>query len=365
MGKIKLAHFSGRGETNNRHFPGMNKENTAQWRRRGFLGGTLVAAGAAAGWLVRRFSGASLPAPTGGSRRLDDRFLYDVAEFERTDPALLLYDAAGEFETGMASVRRMIAWPEQGIIVAGDAELQWFDFKGQPLRRWNLDAIPHCLLPLGPEELAVGFTDRFIILDSEGRTRFTSPALGRRTYITSLARHEARWFVADAGNREIVVCDGETGREVDRFGRKDAARGNPGFNVPKDQHLRVVNPGMLRIETYTLDGRFVSAWGEPGMRIDRFCGCCNPVYFALTPDGDFVTSEKGLARINVYAADGSFKGAVAGPDLLVTDKDLAKRACLDCAVGAGFDVALTTDREVLALDPYRRVVRRFHPRNLT
>ena len=76
-----------------------------------------------------------------------------------------------------------------------------------------------------------------------------------------------------------------------------------------------------------------------GMAINRFCGCCNPVYFALTSDGGFITSERGLARVNIYSASGSFKGAVAGPETLVDDKQLAKRACADCRQGGGFDVA--------------------------
>jgi hypothetical protein len=186
-----------------------------------------------------------------------------------------------------------------------------------------------------------------------------------------MAVHEGRLYLADAGNREVAVCDLPTGKVLHRFGRKDPSLNNPGFNVPSpyfalavagDGQLRVANPGLLRVETYTLDGRFVSAWGEPGMGIDRFCGCCNPVYFALTPTGDYITSEKGLARIKVHAADGSFQGVVAGPDLLVADKELARRACVDCTVGAGFDVAAASNGEILALDPYRQTVRRFRAR---
>jgi hypothetical protein len=178
--------------------------------------------------------------------------------------------------------------------------------------------------------------------------------------------------MADAGTREVLICDRRSGEVLEHFGKKDPVRGNPGFNVPSpyfalavapDGQLRVANTGLLRVETYTLDGRFVSSWGGPGMKIDRFCGCCNPAYFALTRSGDFITSEKGLARINVYAADGSYKGAVAGPNMLVTDKDLAKRACTDCSVGAGFDVTVDANGDVLMLDPYRKVVRRFRAKN--
>jgi hypothetical protein len=351
----------------------MNREATGQWRRRGFLGGALVAAGAAAGWVVRRLNGppAQLARTTTAP---DDRFVYDVSEFEKTDPALLLYEPAGAFDTRMAQVRRMTDWRDRGIVVAGDELLCLFDADGSLGKSWPLDRTPHCLLALNGDELMVGSGNRFQVFDSNGKSQFSSAPFGPKTYLTSIAVHEDRLFAADAGNREVVVCERQTGRVLDRFGKKDSARGNPGFNVPSpyfalgigsDGMLRVVNPGMLRVETYTLDGRFVSAWGQPGMRIDRFCGCCNPVYFALTPAGDFITSEKGLARINVYAADGSFKGAVAGPDTLVTDKELARRACVDCTVGSGFDVALAANGDVLALDPYSRTVRRFQPKQPT
>ena len=86
------------------------------------------------------------------------------------------------------------------------------------------------------------------------------------------------------------------------------------------------------------------------------------VYFALTKDGDFITSEKGLARINHYTGDGEFLGAVAGPDTLVPDKEMVRKANLGGAVGVGFDVALNQQGHVLALDPYRKSVRTFAPK---
>lgn len=349
----------------------MSEESRTQWRRRSFLGGALVAAGAAAGWVVRRFNSLDGQPVRQGTVVLDSRFTYDVSEFETTDPALLLYVAAGEFATGMNEVKRLVNWPGHGLVVGGDASLRLFDIAGSVTAHWPLESPPHCLLVQGDEQLLVGHANRYVVMDDKGKKQFESPSLGRRTYLTSLAAHGDHLFLADAGNREVIVCDRDSGRVIERFGKKDASRGNPGFNVPSpyfalavapDETLRVVNPGMLRVETYTLDGHFVSAWGEPGMKIDRFCGCCNPVYFALTNSGDFITSEKGLARINVYGADGSFKGAVAGPETLVTDKALAKAACHDCTVGAGFDVTIAGNGDVLTLDPYRKVVRRFQPK---
>lgn len=371
MSKIGLVHFLPGLESFNRSLFVMDRQSSLHWRRRGFLGGALVAAGAAAGWLVRRFNGPeaqfrkSTTAP-------DGRFLYDVSEYETTDPALLLYTAADEFPTRFKTAKRLVDWPGRGIVVAGDQSLRLFAPDGSVLQQWTLDSTPHCLCVQGRDELLVGYADRFVVFDANGKQRFASPSFGKRTYLTSLAVHNDRLFAADAGNREVIILERESGEVIGRFGKKDTALGNPGFNVPSpyfalavapDETLRIVNPGMLRVETYTLAGRFVSSWGEPGMKIDRFCGCCNPVYFSMTSTGDFITSEKGLARINIYAADGSFQGAVAGPETLVTDKALAKAACNDCTVGAGFDVTSTEGGDVLALDPYRMVVRRFKPKS--
>ncbi len=348
----------------------MNHKPLQRLRRRGFLGGTLIAAGAAAGWWVRRHNRPETRARQANTR-LDDRFAYDVSEFEKTDPDSLLYEPAGEFGSGLTQVKRLADWPGNGVLVTGGRVIRIFDNSGGLRGEWTLEQTPHCLHALTPDRLLVGFANRFAIYDPVGREQSQSPVLGPRTYLTSLTATDDQVFAADAGNREVIICSRQTGEVRRRFGRKDAATGNPGFNVPSpyfalalaaDQRLRVANPGLLRIETYTLDGRFVSAWGEPGMKIDRFCGCCNPVYFVLTRHGEFVTSEKGLARINIYTAAGVFKGAVAGPETLVTDKQLAKQACHDCTVGAGFDVTVAENGDVLTLDPYRQVVRRFQPK---
>jgi hypothetical protein len=56
---------------------------------------------------------------------------------------------------------------------------------------------------------------------------------------------------------------------------------------------------------------------------------------------------------------------VAGPETLVEDKKLARRACVDCSAGAGFDVAVDAKENVFALDPYKKTVRCFTPLNDT
>lgn len=338
--------------------------------RRGILGAVLLGVGGAAGWVARKFQSPSQirkPVPTA----LDSRFVYDISKFETTAPELLLYDAEEHISTGFERVKRIEAMPGGRFAVAGDKQVKIFNVEGKVGFEFPIKGPPHCMLVTKDAEIIVGTAKEFTVYDFNGQEKWQSPKLPRRTYLTSIAVSDDAIFLADGGNRKVLICDRKTGEINDQFGEKDESKNNPGFAVPSpyfdltvanDDQLRVVNPGRLRVETYSLDGQFRSSWGGPGMKIDRFCGCCNPCYFTMMPNGDFITSEKGLARVNIYDAHGEFKGAVAGPDILVDDKELAKRACADCSVGAGFDVAIEESGRVLVLDPFRMVVRPFTPK---
>lgn len=345
------------------------KRSTSGVKRRGFIGAGLVAAGAAVGALVRRSEPVQ---PVKNPTPLDSRFAYDVSEFEKTDPALLRYQPSHEFKTGFERVSR-IAASAAGIWVAGDQSVKLFTADGALRKEITTGFRPHCLHALAGE-LIVGGKNFYAVFDGDSKELFRSDAIGGRAYFTSLRAQGSTLYIADAANREVLICGRKSGEIIDRFGQKDPGRNSPGFAIPSpyfhleigsDNRLRIANTGQTRIETYTLDGRFESAWGEAGMQIDRFCGCCNPAFFTIATDGNFITSEKGLCRINIYSPIGKFIGAVAGPETLVQDKELARRACVDCNVGGAFDVAADAQNNVFALDPFKKMVRCFTPLNNT
>lgn len=339
--------------------------------RRAFVGAALVGTGAAAGALLRR-SQESSPAPAGGATIDPSEFAYDVSEFAKTDPKHLLYQAAGAFPTGLERVKCLILDASGQLLVGGDRVVRQFSPEGKPGREIKLERPTHALGLGSANELVVALGNFFEIYDTQGALQFRSPKLDSDSFLTAVAVHEQFLFLADAGRREVLRWDRRTGELAGRFGRKDQPAGNPGFVVPSPyfdlavghERLHVTNPGRLRVETYTLDGRFESSWGGPGLAPDRFCGCCNPVYFTLRPDGGFLTSEKGLTRIGIYGPDGAFKGLVAGPDILVDDRELAKKACQDCRLGGGFDLACDAAGRVYVLDPFRKAVRIFSPRTM-
>jgi len=340
--------------------------------RRGFISVGLVALGGALGWVARKFQGPDAVRKSTPVAEAN-RFEYDLSKFEKTDPSILTYESKSEFETGLSKVKRLDVAPDGRILVAGERKVKFYSADGQPDPSVEivLDKPTHCLHVTGDNELIVGVANRIEIYDFNGERKMQGPRLPGKAFLTAIATHEDSIFLADAGNREVVVCERKTGKEKFRFGKKDEEKGNPGFAVPSpyfdlavapDGRLRVADTGRLQVETYTLEGEFQSAWGQPGMKVDRFCGCCNPVYFAMTPDGDFITSEKGLARINHYTGDGEFLGAVAGPDTLAVDKEMVRKANQGGAVGGGFDIAINQQGYILALDPYRNSVRTFIPK---
>lgn len=329
------------------------------------MGVGLAGGGGVLGWLAGRRQDNRVPAPHPDNQRMaKDQFAYDISAYEKVDPEQLLYRESESFPVGFERPKRMAVLPSGRLVVAGDRQLKFFEGR-VPVGKVDLGRVAQCLLVLDSERLLVGMRDFFQIHDMEGKLQYSSPALGGKTYFTSAARIGDTLFLADAGNREIVRAD-LTGKVLSRFGKKDET--NPGFAIPSpyfdlvaqaDGTLWAANTGRLRVESYTAEGQFISSWGEPGMNLDRFCGCCNPVHLTQTPSGDFITSEKGLSRIKVFDRSGQFKGAVVGPESLVKDKKLARKACEDCTVGHSFDVAVDAAGNVLALDPIMKSVRVF------
>lgn len=349
-------------------------DNTPVNRRKflgaGLAGLGLVSAGAAAGWALNRRG----PAVRKAERpALGGSFTYDVSAFSKTDPSLILYDEAAPIPTGFDAPRCIEMAQGDVLFLAGDRAVKAIGPDGAQKLTFSVDEKPHALALADDGRVVVGLKDRIEVRDTTGKVIARGDALGEKAHITSMTIADGAIFVADAGSREVIRCDFD-GKVVSRFGRKDGDAGNPGFAIPSayfdialgaDGLLWVTNTGRHQIEAYTTAGRFELGWGATGMAIENFCGCCNPVHFTRLPDGRFVTSEKGLNRIKIYDARGAFVGVVAGPDHLVKDLEQARRACADCRIGFGFDVACDSRGRVFALDPAMKCIRVFTPKAVT
>lgn len=124
-------------------------------------------------------------------------------------------------------------------------------------------------------------------------------------------------FVTDAENKNICKYTKE-GNFV-KF-----IQSPRGFIIPsylfdiesRNDTIYCANSGRHLIETYTLDGDFIAAFGGPGAEAGFFAGCCNPVYLSFTSEGELITSEKGNPRISRFQRNGEFGEVLLNSRLL-------------------------------------------------
>ena len=299
--------------------------------------------------------------------RLGDEFVYDLKGKEAFDPKLLIYEELlPGIETGLADARAVAISSDSNIYVAGDEIVKIFDSHGKLLAEIKVGGQARCVAVADDGKIYVGLKDRVEVYQDSKRIA-QWPKLNADAVITSIAIDREDVFVADAGNRVVLRYDMQ-GNIKNLIGQKDAEKGIPGFVIPSpyfdiavggDGLLRVVDPGRHKIQAFTFAGDLEFSWGRASIGIEGFCGCCNPVNFAIDSEGNFITAEKGLLRVKIYDPEGEFVGVVAGCEQLSPDKTCGACAIpADCQDG-GFDVAVDKDGKVYILDASNNTVRVF------
>lgn len=312
-----------------------------------------AAAVGAAAWLA---SGGRRPDPP-------QAFRYDVGEYQKVDPALLVARESTPIEPRVPDLRALATTPDGRIYAAGRDALVVLDSTGAELARYALAETPRDLSVAPDGTIFLGMRAHVEILDADGTPRAQWPPLEGRALVTSIAADADNIYVADAGNRVVLRFDHE-GNLLARIGEKEPARDIPGLVVPSgcldvafdDAALWVVNPGRHGLEQYRPSGELVSAWYRSSMDVDGFCGCCNPTHIAFRSDGTLVTAEKGLTRVKLYSVDQRLLGVIAEPSAfhaapLSPFSPEPEPPIADLAVDA-------TDR-ILVLDADRNAIRVF------
>jgi len=308
--------------------------------------------------------------PWGGQgNRLSERFDYELSDHQRIDPALVLCKQVQEVPIELEEPRAVAVGPDDRIYIAGDKAVVAVSSEGAPGARIDLEDAPRCLTLTTAEKgspLYVGMKDHVEVYDASGSRLAAWPGFGAKALLTSIAVGESDVFVADAGNRIVWRCD-PSGKVVKQIGKRDEDRHIRGFVIPSpyfdlavtpDGLVRVVNPGMHRVEGYTVDGDLEVFWGKPSLAIEGFCGCCNPANFAVLPDGSFVTVEKGVPRVKIYDPEGQFVGVVAGPEQLTSTPTITQETRAEHKLDV-LDVAVDGRGRIVVLDPSARRLRIF------
>jgi hypothetical protein len=300
-------------------------------------------------------------------------FQLDLKDQLTVDPALIHHEEFGRVALSLDRPRAIACGLQDRLYVAGDGEVLVFSASLDQESVIPLDAQPACLTVGGaqhafPGRLYVVTPNGVVVFDDQRRLVTTWPLPAAQTLATSIAVSDQEVLLADARSRVVWRFD-VNGTPLGEIGRPDSTRDVPGFVVPSphfdiavdaSELIHVVNPGKLQVTTFTLQGDLGPVWGRPGVVIEDFFGCCNPIHIALLPDGRFVTAEKGIPRIKIYDAAGKFQSVVAGPRQLdVVDHELGDPRASDHDFIV--DLAVDSQGRVLVLEADPPQVRIFQP----
>lgn len=295
---------------------------------------------------------------------------YDVSRFETTDPQLIGYVELRRFKAPRPDARRLAVGPEgrlwiaagHYVVAAGETGAVWVEIAfNNPVR---------CVAVAPDGVVYAGLRDHVEVLDAAGKRTAVWESPRNRAWLTGLLATADTVFAADSGNRVIWRHD-RAGQVLGRLGEKDKDRDIPGFVLPSphldvelhpDGLLRVNNTGRHLVEAYTFDGDRAFFWGKPGMGIEAFCGCCNPIALAVLPDGRIVTAEKGLPRVKVYGAQGNLECVVAGVESFPENLRATRGESRNDTLNLSLDIAADSQGRIYILDPVSAEIRVMAPK---
>jgi hypothetical protein len=324
-------------------------------KRREFLAlGVCKAGMVAAGLAVLNMAKGPAHAAQSGA----NRFPYDVERFGKTDPKLIHFEQVAVIKSAGVAPRRLTIGAGDRLYVAAKEGILVFSPEGERVMEARLTAPARCVAVAEDGTIYAGVRDHVEVFNGKGQSIATWESPGGRAWFTGLAVSANDVFAADAGSRVVLRYD-RSGKLQGRIGEKNKERNVPGLIVPSpyldvdlgaDGLLRVNNPGRHRVEVYTPNGDLELFWGKPGAAIEGFCGCCNPIGIGMMKDGRSVTCEKGLPRVKVYGAEGSFECVVAGPESFPENARTGSVHDLSDGSMGGLDAAVDSQGRVCVLD---------------
>jgi hypothetical protein len=196
--------------------------------------------------------------------------------------------------------------PDGTVFLGGDSFIESFGSDMVP--RWNLKTDSRITsIAVSGDTVFASTPETIILFTSGGKLIADWGPYEENSIITSVSANRRFVAFADAGNKLVMILR-KNGELFTMLGQSDEKFIIPSeyFDVAlSDNLLFAANTGNRRIEKWSIDGKKLSEFGEPGTAPGAFCGCCNPAHFAIIPQG-FVTAEKGINRIKIVSQDGKF-----------------------------------------------------------
>ena len=289
-------------------------------------------------------------------KRGSNPYALKVEHFKDVDPELISHKETRNLSLGSLKGSALV-YAEGKLFVAGDSSMVEMSPDGSDLSQFPIEPFPVSLL-VEEQWIYVAYKTKVLQYDRDMNLVRSWKDLGERAHITNLVGNGESIFVADAGNRQVIIYNA-LGEVQGFFEGKAEIDAGHGFIVPSANfdlvvnsfgELWVVNPGRHALENYSDDGRLRGFWENASFDIDGFLGCCNPARITAMDDGSFVTSEKGLVRIKIYDQTGKLKSVVASPAMFKEE-------------GKAPDICTDADGVVFALDFDRNAIRIFEPKS--
>ena len=287
----------------------------------------------------------------------ENPFDLNLDYYKNNDPALNQYAERKSVQVPLERLTGICLDRQGDLYAAGEGAVIRFGPDGREKSRLEISNPVTCLAADLQGRLYLGMGDHIEIYSGGEKTGHWE-SLGENSLITSIAVSAERIYLADAGSRVIWKFN-QDGRLLGRIGEKNPKKQIQGFIIPSpyfdvgidpDGRLWAADTGHHLLEQYNDSGDLVCSWGEYSMKIDGFCGCCNPTHFSFLPDGSFVTSEKGIPRVKIYSSEGVLKAVVAASEQFEEGT-------------IGLDLAVSSLGYIYVLDPRQKAVRIFEKKS--
>jgi DNA-binding beta-propeller fold protein YncE len=174
--------------------------------------------------------------------------------------------------------------------------VQVFSPDGRLLRTWGSfcalyeSGAPGCIDPDGPGPMPLGagqFNEPWGIAVGPDDT----------VYVADLWNHRVQQFTADG---RFLRAWGGFARVEDPQDQPGTFFGPRGLQVHGDR-VYVTDTGNKRVQVFDREGRFLTAWGGPGVEPGRLD---EPVGIAVLPDGNLVIADTWNRRIQILTPEG-------------------------------------------------------------
>ena len=217
--------------------------------------------------------------------------------------------APGEFAE---SLRGLALDDADRLYAVGDSKLCVFSQTGEPVANWATEQPGYSVGVAADGTVYVGEEGQIEVFDHAGKRLNVWRDIERLGLITAIGFTADNVLLADAEVRCIHRYD-KSGKFRNDIGKDNKMHGflvpNRCLDLAVDRAgvISATNPGMHRVQRFTLDGKLVGQFGHfDGVDPAGFGGCCNPTNIALTPAGQTVVTEKAGPRVKVYDAEGDF-----------------------------------------------------------